>query len=150
TLRRLGFATAVVSGGFHEVIDPLCAQLGVDRMAANRLGFADGRLTGEIVGPVVDRAGKAEALRRFANELGVPLTQTVAVGDGANDVDMIAIAGLGIAFNARPVVRDAADAALSVPYLDAVLFLLGIPREEIAAAEEPDVSDARSETERVQ
>ena len=137
TLRRLGFATAVVSGGFHEVIDPLCAQLGVDRVAANRLGVADGRLTGEIVGPVVDRAGKAEALRRFANELGVPLTQTVAVGDGANDVDMIAIAGLGIAFNARSVVRDAADAAISVPYLDAVLFLLGIPRDEIEAAEEP-------------
>ena len=137
TLRRLGFATAVVSGGFHEVIDPLCAQLGVDRVAANRLGVANGVLTGRIDGPVVDRAGKAEALRRFADELGVPLTQTVAVGDGANDVDMIAIAGLGIAFNARPVVRDAADAAISVPYLDAVLFLLGIPREEIESAEEP-------------
>jgi phosphoserine phosphatase len=136
TLRRLGFATAVVSGGFHEVIDPVCAELGVDRVAANRLGVADGALTGELAGPIVDRAGKADALRRFASELGVPLTQTVAVGDGANDVDMIAIAGLGIAFNARPVVRDAADAAISVPYLDAVLFLLGIPRDEIEAAEE--------------
>jgi phosphoserine phosphatase len=136
TLRRLGFATAVVSGGFHELLDATCAELGVDRVAANRLGVADGRLTGRLDGPVVDRAGKAEALRRFAAELGVPLTQTVAVGDGANDVDMIAIAGLGIAFNARPVLRDAADAAISVPYLDAVLFLLGIPREEIEAAEE--------------
>jgi phosphoserine phosphatase len=95
----------------------------------------EGRLTGEVLGPVVDRAGKADALRRFAAELGVPLSQTVAVGDGANDVDMIAIAGLGIAFNARPVLRDAADTAISVPYLDAVLYLLGIPREEIEAAE---------------
>jgi phosphoserine phosphatase len=150
TLRRLGFATAVVSGGFHEVLDPMCADLGVDRVAANRLVVADGRLTGEIDGPVVDRAGKASALRRFADELDVPLTQTVAVGDGANDVDMIAIAGLGIAFNARPVVRDAADAALSVPYLDAVLFLLGIPREEIEAAEEPEGDDPPGETESVQ
>ena len=144
TLRRLGFATAVVSGGFHELLDPMCAELGVDRVAANRLVVENGKLTGEIDGPIVDRAGKASALRRFADELGVPLTQTVAVGDGANDVDMIAIAGLGIAFNARPVVRDAADAAVSVPYLDAVLFLLGIPREEIEeAAEEPEASSPR-------
>jgi phosphoserine phosphatase len=114
----------------------VCAELGVDRVAANRLEVADGRLTGRTLGPVVDRAGKAEALARFARELDVPLNQTVAVGDGANDVDMIAIAGLGIAFNARPVVRDAADTAISVPYLDAVLFLLGIPREEIEAADD--------------
>jgi phosphoserine phosphatase len=137
TLRRLGFSTAVVSGGFHEVLDPVCLELGVDRIAANRLGVANGRLTGAVLGPIVDRAGKAAALRRFAAELGVPMTQTVAVGDGANDVDMIAIAGLGIAFNARAVLRDAADTAISVPYLDAVLYLLGIPREEIEAAEEP-------------
>jgi phosphoserine phosphatase len=138
TLRRLGFATAVVSGGFHEVLDPVCEELGVDRVAANRLAVRDGVLTGEVTGPIVDRAGKAEALRRFAGELGVPLSQTVAVGDGANDVDMIAIAGLGIAYNARPVLRDAADAAISVPYLDAVLYLLGIPREEVEAADGPD------------
>ena len=137
TLRRLGFSTAVVSGGFHEVLDAVCHELGVDRIAANRLGVLDGVLTGEVVGPIVDRAGKADALRRFAAELGVPLSQTVAVGDGANDVDMIAIAGLGIAFNARSVLRDAADTAISVPYLDAVLYLLGIPREEVEAAEEP-------------
>jgi phosphoserine phosphatase len=142
TLRRLGFSTAVVSGGFHEVIDPVCHELGVDRIAANRLGVRDGVLTGELIGPVVDRAGKADALRRFAAELGVPLSQTVAVGDGANDVDMIAIAGLGIAFNARAVVRAAADTAISVPYLDAVLFLLGIPREEIESAEAPEASPA--------
>jgi phosphoserine phosphatase len=135
TLRRLGFSTAVVSGGFHEVLDPVCRELGVDRIAANRLGVSNGALNGELVGPIVDRAGKADALRRFAAELGVPMSQTVAVGDGANDVDMIAIAGLGIAFNARAVLRDAADTAISVPFLDAVLYLLGIPREEIEAAE---------------
>jgi phosphoserine phosphatase len=135
TLRQLGFATAVVSGGFHEVLDPVCEELGVDRVAANRLGTRDGALTGLIEGPIVDRAGKADALRRFAAELGVPLTQTVAVGDGANDADMIAIAGLGIAFNARPALAEAADAAISVPYLDAVLFLLGIPREEVEGAD---------------
>jgi phosphoserine phosphatase len=135
TLRRLGFSTAVVSGGFHEVLDPVCRELGVDRIAANRLGALNGTLTGDLVGPIVDRAGKADALRRFAAELGVPMSQTVAVGDGANDVDMIAIAGLGIAFNARAVLRDAADTAISVPFLDAVLYLLGIPREEIEAAE---------------
>jgi phosphoserine phosphatase len=141
TLQRLGFATGVVSGGFHEVLDPVCEALAVDRVAANRLEVADGVLTGRLVGPVVDRAGKADALRRFARELGVPLTQTVAVGDGANDVDMIAIAGLGIAYNARPALRAAADAAISVPYLDAVLFLLGIPREEIEAAEQDTLGE---------
>jgi phosphoserine phosphatase len=144
TLRRLGFSTGVVSGGFHEVLDPVCARLGVDRVAANHLGVRDGRLTGEVEGPLIDRAGKAAALRRFAAELDVPLTQTVAVGDGANDVDMITIAGLGIAFNARPALRDAADVAISVPYLDAVLFLLGIPREEIEAAEEEGIDETET------
>ena len=135
TLQRLGYQTAVVSGGFLEVLEPLLLELGIDHLAANRLEVADGKLTGRLVGPIVDRAGKAEALRRFAEEVGVPLAQTVAVGDGANDIDMLSAAGLGIAFNARPVVREAADTALSVPYLDAVLFLLGISREEIEAAD---------------
>ena len=95
---------------------------------------------------MVDRAGKAAALVRFAELAGVPLAQTVAVGDGANDLDMLAAAGLGIAFNAKPVVREAADAALNVPYLDAILFLLGISREEIEAADadQPDDPEARS------
>jgi len=102
------------------------------------LEVADGRLTGGLVGPVIDRAGKAAALVRFAGMAGVPLTQTVAVGDGANDLDMLAVAGLGIAYNAKPVVRQAADATLNVPYLDAILFLLGIPREEIEAADDEE------------
>lgn len=134
-LRRLGYLTAVVSGGFLQVIEPLAAELGIDYVAANRLEVRDGRLTGRVEGPVVDRAGKAAALCRFAQRARVPLAQTVAVGDGANDLDMLAVAGLGIAFNAKPVVRDAADTTLNVPYLDAILFLLGISRAEVEAAD---------------
>lgn len=133
TLQRLGYVPAVVSGGFTEVLAPLLADLGVDLLEANHLEIVDGQLTGHLASAVVDRAGKARALVRFADEIGVPLQQTVAVGDGANDIDMLSIAGLGIAFNAKPVVREHADAALSVPYLDAVLYFLGISREEIEA-----------------
>jgi len=135
TLKRLGYVTAVVSGGFVQVIERLAGELGIDHVAANVLEVADGRLTGRLVGAMVDRAGKAEALARFAESAGVPLSQTVAVGDGANDLDMLAAAGLGIAFNAKPAVRSAADATLNVPYLDAILFLLGISRDEIEAAD---------------
>ena len=134
TLSRLGYVAAVVSGGFVEVLEPLLAELGVPYLAANRLEIVDGVLTGRLVGDIVDRAGKAAALERFAADVGVPLEQTVAVGDGANDIDMISVAGLGIAFNAKAVVREHADAALSVPYLDAVLYFLGISREEIETA----------------
>jgi len=135
TLRRLGFTLAVVSGGFAEVVAPLAAELDIQHVHANRLEVSGGLLTGRVVGEVVDRAGKAAALRRFADAEGLPLARTVAIGDGANDLDMLAEAGLGIAFNAKPIVREAADTALSVPYLDAVLFLLGIPREEVEAAD---------------
>ncbi len=131
TLRGLGYKSGIVSGGFTQVIAPLAAGLGIDYVAANSLEIAAGKLTGRLSGPVIDRAGKADALRRFAAEAGVPLSQTVAVGDGANDLDMIAAAGLGVAFNARPVVRDAADTSLSVPYLDAILYLLGISSEDV-------------------
>ena len=131
TLRRLGYVPAVVSGGFVEVLAPLMAELGVDHLAANRLEIENEKLTGRLIGDVLDRPGKARALERFAREVGVPLEQTVAVGDGANDIDMLSVAGLGIAFNAKPVVQEHADTALSVPYLDAVLYFLGISREEI-------------------
>jgi len=135
TLRRLGHTTAVVSGGFTRMIQPVVDELGIDFMAANVLEIEGGQLTGRLSGPVVDRAGKAAALERFAQAAGVPLSRTVAVGDGANDIDMLVRAGLGIAFNAKPVLRDVADAAVNVPYLDSVLFLLGIPRSEIEAAD---------------
>lgn len=134
TLKRLGWTVGIVSGGFTAVTDDLREELGLDHALANVLEVVDGRLTGRVVGAVVDRAAKAAALRRFALEEGLLPEQTVAIGDGANDLDMLDAAGLGIAFNAKPVVRDAADAALSVPFLDAVLFLLGIPREEVEQA----------------
>jgi phosphoserine phosphatase len=134
TLKRLGWTVGIVSGGFTAVTDDLQRELGLDHAIANVLEVVDGRLTGQVVGEVIDRAGKAAALRRFADEEGLLPEQTVAIGDGANDLDMLAAAGLGIAFNAKPVVRDAADAALSVPFLDAVLFLLGIPRDEVEQA----------------
>lgn len=138
TLKRLGFTVAIVSGGFIEIVADLARELGIDHAQANRLEIVDGRLTGRVIGDIVDREGKAAALRRFAAEAGLPLSRTVAIGDGANDLDMLEVAGLGIAFNAKPVVREQADAAVSVPYLDAVLYLLGITREEV---EEADAAD---------
>ncbi|WP_327291751.1 phosphoserine phosphatase SerB [Streptomyces sp. NBC_01198] len=138
TLKRLGYQVGVVSGGFTQVTDDLRDRLGLDFAAANTLEVADGRLTGRVVGPIVDRPGKARLLRAFAEQAGVPLSQTVAIGDGANDLDMLNAAGLGVAFNAKPVVRQAADTAVNVPFLDTVLYLLGITREEIEAADEVD------------
>lgn len=135
TLRRLGYRFAIVSGGFSQITDRLAEDLGIHRARANTLEIVDGKLTGEVVGPVVDRAGKAQALREFAADLGVPEAATIAIGDGANDLDMLDAAGLGIAYNARPVVREAADTSLNVPYLDTIMYLLGISREEIEAAD---------------
>jgi phosphoserine phosphatase len=140
TLRRLGYKCGIVSGGFTQFTDVLAADLGLDYATANTLEIADGKLTGQVSGAVIDRAGKATALRDFAARSGVPLSQTVAVGDGANDLDMIAAAGLGIAFNAKPAVRDAADASLSVPHLDAILHLLGISRDDVETADAEDAS----------
>jgi phosphoserine phosphatase len=138
TLRRLGYHVGVVSGGFRQIIEPLAHELMLDFVAANELEVVDGKLTGRVVGQIVDRAGKAKALRDFAHQVGVPMAQTVAVGDGANDIDMLAAAGLGVAFNAKPALREVADASLSHPYLDTVLFLLGVTRGEIEAADALD------------
>ena len=138
TLRRLGFHCGIVSGGFRQVIEPLAHELMMDFVAANELEIVDGKLTGRVVGNIVDRAGKAKALRDFAQQAGVPMEQTVAVGDGANDIDMLAAAGLGVAFNAKPALREVADASISHPYLDTVLFILGVTRGEIEAADAVD------------
>jgi phosphoserine phosphatase len=138
TLRRLGFHCGIVSGGFRQVIEPLAHELMMDFVAANELEIVDGKLTGRVVGEVIDRPGKAKALRDFAQQAGVPMEQTVAVGDGANDIDMLSAAGLGVAFNAKPALREVADASLSHPYLDTVLFLLGVTRGEIEAADAVD------------
>ena len=138
TLKRLGFTVALVSGGFIEIVQPIADELGIDHARANRLEVVDGRLTGRVLGAVVDRQGKADALREFAAAAGLPLSRTVAIGDGANDLDMLGVAGLGIAFNAKPLVREQADTSVTVPYLDTVLHLLGITREEIEEADDAD------------
>jgi phosphoserine phosphatase len=138
TLKRLGYRFAIVSGGFSQLTDRLAADLGIDFAAANELEIDAGKLTGRVVGDIVDRAGKAAALRRFAEESGVPVSATIAIGDGANDLDMLNVAGLGIAFNAKPVVQEAAHTAVNVPYMDAVMYLLGISREEVVAADADD------------
>jgi phosphoserine phosphatase len=143
TLKRLGFRCGVVSGGFAQVIEPLAEELGLDFYAANRLEVVDGVLTGRVVGDVVDRKGKAEALKKFAAEFGIPLEQCVAVGDGANDIDMLSTAGMGVAFNAKPALKEVADAALNYPYLDAVLFMLGVTRAEVEAADIADGIELR-------
>jgi phosphoserine phosphatase len=135
TLRRLGFRTAIVSGGFDAVTEPLRRELGLDYAYANRLEVAGGRLTGRLEGPVIDRPRKAEIMAEIAGREGIALDQVVAIGDGANDLDMLSAAGLGIAFNAKPVVRRAADTAVTVPFLDAVLFVLGVRREDIDDAD---------------
>ncbi|WP_419993808.1 phosphoserine phosphatase SerB [Streptomyces boninensis] len=135
TLKRLGYQVGVVSGGFTQVTDHLKDQLHLDFASANTLEIVDGKLTGRVTGPIVDRAQKARLLRSFAEQAGVPLDQTVAIGDGANDLDMLNAAGLGVAFNAKPVVREAAHTAVNVPFLDTVLYLLGITREEVEAAD---------------
>ena len=140
TLRRLGYKCGIVSGGFTQFTDALAADLGLDYAAANTLQIDGGKLTGQVTGDIIDRPGKARALRDFAARSGVPLSQTVAVGDGANDLDMIETAGLGIAFNAKPAVRDAADASLTVPNLDAILHLLGISRDDVEAADAEDLA----------
>ncbi len=135
TLQRLGHTVCVVSGGFHNVIDPLMRELNISHYRANTLEIVDGKLTGKVLGPIIDRAAKAQALRDFAQLENINIEQTIAIGDGANDLDMIAAAGLGIAFNAKPAVKAAADSSVSAPYLDSVLYLLGIAREEVEEAD---------------
>lgn len=138
TFKRLGYRFALVSGGFEPVIESIAHELDIDYFAANRLEVVDGRLTGRVVGDIVDRAGKAAALRRFARDARIPIKNTVAIGDGANDLDMLAAAGLGIAFNAKPLVRDKARTSVNVPYLDTIVYLMGITREEVEAADAAD------------
>ncbi|OYN99448.1 phosphoserine phosphatase SerB [Enemella evansiae] len=126
TLTAADCPVGVVSGGFAEIVEPLAADLGITYTHANRLEVADGRLTGRVAGAVVDRAEKARRLRAYAETAGIPLERTVAVGDGANDLDLLALARLGIAFNAKPAVRAAADASLT-ERLDVLAPILGLP-----------------------
>jgi phosphoserine phosphatase len=148
TLSRLGYRIALVSGGFTDIITPIAADLGVTDVRANALEIVDGRLTGRVLGAVVDRLGKRTALEEFARGYGIPHRRTIAIGDGANDIDMLEAAGLGIAFNAKAPAREAADTSVNVPYLDSVLFLMGITREEIEGADARDGLDISPEARR--
>lgn len=143
TLNSMGYRTAVVSGGFIQVLEGLAAELDLDYVRANTLEIEGGKLTGRVVGEVVDRQAKARLLSDFAADSGLKMSQTVAVGDGANDIDMLGVAGLGIAFNAKPALREVADASVNHPFLDEVLYILGIPREEIDVANEEAGIDGR-------
>jgi phosphoserine phosphatase len=125
TLHDNGHCVALVSGGFSDILKPLVEALGIRHYRANKLGIANGVLTGTVEGAIVDRAAKADALKAFAAECHVKLQDTVAIGDGANDLDMMEIAGISIAFNAKPVVVQAADYAINEPSLRSVLDLIG-------------------------
>ena len=133
TLKRLGYKVAIVSGGFVSFTSRLKDALDLDHAFANELEIKRGVLTGRLTGPIIDRAAKAELLRELAANEDIDPEQVVAIGDGANDLDMLSAAGLGVAFCAKQVVREAADASLSTPHLDAILFLLGVRREEVLA-----------------
>ncbi len=138
TVKRLGMKTAIVSAGFTRFADALATDLGVDYSLSNTLEIEEGVLTGGLTGELVDGPRKAEFLKSIADAEGIALSQVVAVGDGANDLDMLAVAGLGIAFNAKPILQEGADTSVSVPFLDAILFLMGIRRELVEAADAAD------------
>ncbi|MFI7881636.1 phosphoserine phosphatase SerB [Acinetobacter baumannii] len=134
TLKALGYKTAILSGGFQYFAEYLQAKLGIDEVHANVLDVQDGVVTGEVKGVIVDGARKAELLRELANKLGISLEQAMAVGDGANDLPMLAIAGLGVAYRAKPLVRQNANQAISSVGLDEVLYLLGMHDKDLSRA----------------
>jgi phosphoserine phosphatase len=124
--KAAGHAVAVVSGGFNQILRPIAEELGMDYWIANELEIVDGALTGKVLGAVIDRAAKEKYLREWAAAEGIPMEHTIAVGDGANDLDMLSAAGIGVAFNAKPAVRAAADAAVNLRYLDAVRYIAAV------------------------
>lgn len=134
-LKKLGYKTAIVSGGFTFFTDQLKERLKLDYAYANTLEIKDGKLTGRLLGPIIDAQGKARLLTEIAEREGIEMAQTLAVGDGANDLLMLEAAGLGVAFNAKPIVREAADFSISQPRLDVLLYLIGIRDSEVSDLE---------------
>lgn len=126
-LRDAGVTTALVTGGFHDFADPIARRLGFDRVFANRLEIVDGTLTGRALPPILDRDAKRTTLLALCDELGIEPDRTVAIGDGANDLAMLATAGLGVAYRAKPAVREAAGARIDRTGLDTLLYFLGLP-----------------------
>lgn len=125
-LHHKGHFVSLVSGGFVNIMQPIVDELKIDYFTANTLEVVDGYLTGKVLGAIVDRAAKAEALKEFARKSNVDMAHTVAIGDGANDLDMMAIAGISIAFNAKPIVAAAADYSINEPSLSSVAAIIGI------------------------
>ncbi|MEY5057397.1 MAG: hypothetical protein RI987_201 [Actinomycetota bacterium] len=121
-----GGKVGAVSGGFNQVLAPLASQLNLDFARANELEVIDGKLTGKVIGKIIDRTAKADALREWSAESGIALENTVAVGDGANDLEMLALANLGVAFNAKPIVREKADLVIEEHDLSALIAVLGL------------------------
>ncbi len=132
-LQNQGHVMAAVSGGFIDVLEPLLLEIGITNYHANKLEIIDGKLTGIIIGPIVDSETKSETLVKFANQFKIPMTQTVAIGDGANDIAMLQSAGVGIAFNAKPKLKEIADIVLDIPNLDAVIYLLGMSNLDVTS-----------------
>ena len=126
TLHDRGHSVSLVSGGFLDIIEPMIKAMSIKYYKANKLEIVAGVLTGGLIGPIIDRAAKGEALKEFASVGGVAMENTVAIGDGANDLDMMAAAGLSIAFNAKPIVIEAADLAINEPSLRSVISLIGV------------------------
>jgi phosphoserine phosphatase len=126
TLHDKGHSVSLVSGGFIDIIEPLIKSMSIKYYKANKLEIVDGVLTGGLIGPVIDRAAKGEALKEFATASTVAIENTIAIGDGANDLDMMAAAGVSIAFNAKPIVVEAADLAINEPSLRSVISLIGV------------------------
>jgi phosphoserine phosphatase len=131
TLKRLGYKLGILSGGFDFFGKRLQEQLGFDYVHANSLEIVDGRLTGRVVGQIVDGQRKAELLEEIANAEGIALHQTIAVGDGANDLPMLGVAGLGVAFHPKPIVAQKAKRAISSVGLDGLLYLIGVRDRDI-------------------
>ena len=125
-LHQNGHFVSLVSGGFTNILQPLVDDMKIDFYRANTLEIINGLLTGKVIGPIVDRAAKADALHEFALACGVDLSNTVAIGDGANDLDMMQIAGISIAFNAKPIVEAAADYSIKEPSLRSVASLINL------------------------
>lgn len=132
-LQSQGHIVAAVSGGFVDVLEPLLAEIGITNYQANKLEIIDGKLTGKIIGAIVDSKTKTETLVKFANQFKIPMTETVAIGDGANDIEMLQSAGVGIAFNAKPKLKEIADIILDIPNLDAVIYLLGMSNLDVTS-----------------